>query len=103
MGANLILKDINKKTIFFILSKPFSRQEYILGKLAGLIFFCTTGIIILSIAGFITIIITKHMYFAYFKNFMWSLFFIAVYAHILMIALLNSIILFFSTITKNSF
>ncbi|OQY00363.1 MAG: hypothetical protein B6I26_08340 [Desulfobacteraceae bacterium 4572_130] len=103
VGANLILNDINKKTIYFILSKPFSRQEYIIGKLAGLIFFCTTGIIIFSIAGFITIIIIKYMYSAYFKDFIWSLFFTAIYAHILMVALLNSIILFFSTITFNSF
>jgi ABC-type transport system involved in multi-copper enzyme maturation permease subunit len=35
-GINLVYKEIEKKTIFFILSKPVERRQFILGKFFGL-------------------------------------------------------------------
>ena len=38
VNINLMAKDIDKRTIHCVLSKPISRNEYILGKYFGLIF-----------------------------------------------------------------
>lgn len=35
-GINLVYKEIEKKTVFFILSKPVERRDFILGKFLGL-------------------------------------------------------------------
>lgn len=36
IGTNLVYKEIDKRTIFLILSKPIKRSEFIVGKFAGL-------------------------------------------------------------------
>ena len=103
VSVNLMAKDMERKTIFFVLSKPFSRSEYILGKLGGLILLSIAAVGVLSIAAFGSVLITKNIYPSHFKNFTWPGFFIAIYAHLLMLMLLNSIIVFFSTLTSSSF
>ncbi|MCK4890600.1 MAG: ABC transporter permease subunit, partial [Candidatus Aminicenantes bacterium] len=35
-GINLVYKEIEKKTVYFILSKPVERRDFILGKFLGL-------------------------------------------------------------------
>lgn len=37
-GINLVFKEIDKKTIYFVLTKPISRSQFILGKFFGLAF-----------------------------------------------------------------
>lgn len=103
VSINLMAKDMERKTIFFVLSKPFSRGEYILGKLGGLIVLSTTAVGVLSLAAFGSILITKNIYPQHFSSFTWPGFFIAVYGHILMLVLLNAIVVFFSTLTSSSF
>jgi len=47
-GINLVYKEIEKKTVFFILSKPVDRKDFILGKFLGLaltIFIAITAMI----------------------------------------------------------
>jgi len=103
VSVNLMAKDMDRKTIFFVLSKPFSRGEYILGKLTGLILLSIIAVTVLSIAGFCAVFITKSIYSAHFSNFTWPGFFIAIYAQVLMLGLLNAVIVFFSTLTTSSF
>jgi len=47
--AGLLPRDIEDRTIYTILSKPVSRLEYLLGKLAGVILLLALSIIIMSI------------------------------------------------------
>jgi len=47
-GINLVHKEIDKKTIYTILSKPISRDQFILGKFLGLLL--TVGIALASMA-----------------------------------------------------
>jgi len=49
VGISLVHKEIDKKTIYTIISKPVSRHEFILGKLTGLILIVFTNIAIMSI------------------------------------------------------
>ena len=103
VSVNLLAKDMERKTLFFVLSKPFSRGEYILGKLGGLIVLSTTAVGVLSVAAFASVLITKNIYPQHFGHFTWTGFFIAIYGHILMLVLLNAIVVFFSTLTSSAF
>lgn len=103
VSINLMAKDMERKTILFVLSKPFSRGEYILGKLFGLIVLSTTAVAVLCFAAFTSVFITRNLYPNHFMSFAWPSFFIAVYAHTLMLVLLNAVVVFFSTLTTSSF
>lgn len=100
---NLMAKDIDKKTIHLVLSKPFSRAEYIWGKYFGLllvVFFAQAVLLLFSCA---TISCVHAMYPNFFAGFSWSVFFVAVFFGYLQLALLCAIVVFFSSITSTSF
>lgn len=103
VSINLMAKDMERKTLFFVLSKPFSRGEYILGKLFGLIFLSTAAVAVLCLAAWASVFITRAIYPNHFTGFAWPSFFIAVYGHTLMLVLLNAVVVFFSTLTTSSF
>ena len=46
-GINLVYKEIEKKTIYFILSKPVARRDFILGKFLGLALTILVALIIM--------------------------------------------------------
>ena len=50
IGVGLIFKEIEKKTIYVIISKPIHRYQFILGKYFGLLLTLLVNIIIMSIA-----------------------------------------------------
>lgn len=103
VSINLMAKDIDKYTIYCVLSKPISRSEYILGKFFGIMLLIVSAFAILTLCSSMTIFIIKTQYSEWFKSFAWAGFYKAVYSEILMFAILNSIIIFFSTITTSSF
>ena len=100
---NLMSKDIDRHTIYCVMSKPFSRTQYIWGKYFGLMLLVVTGLGILTACSTLAIFTVKSGYSQYFREFTWKAFFAAVYAEILMFSVLNAIIVFFSTITTSSF
>ena len=103
VSINLMSKDIDKHTIYCVLSKPFSRGQYILGKYLGIMLLMIAALCILTLCSSITILLIKSQYGVYFKNFSWIEFYKAIYAGLLMLFLLNAVVVFFSTITTSSF
>jgi len=103
VSINLMSKDMDRYTIYSVLSKPFSRSQYIWGKYLGIMLLVVTAMGILTLCSSLTIWFTKSQYALYFQGFSWIEFFKAVYAEILMFFLLNALIVFFSTITTSSF
>lgn len=104
VNINLMAKDIDKRTVYSVLSKPLSRTEYIIGKYLGLVFLVSACLCILFVfsAGIISIIMgTGNPQF--FKDFSWSCYFQAFSYQLMMFFLLNAVIIFFSTITTSSF
>lgn len=104
VNINLMAKDIDKRTIYSVLSKPISRAEYIVGKYLGLIFLIIVCLGLLTIFSSGVIIIIKgadpgH----FFKDFSWLCYYQAFSYSLMMFLLLNAIIIFFSTITSSSF
>lgn len=62
LAINLLSKDIERKTIYTILSRQVSRGEYILGKYLGLILLSALVVSILTIASLVAVYVGKYIY-----------------------------------------
>ena len=102
VGINLMAKDIDRKTIHLVLSKPLSRAQYIWGKYLGIQFFVTVSLLLLAACSSLTVLLLKSMYPAYFGGFTWSIFFIAVAFVVLKFWVLGAVVIFFSSLTTSS-
>ncbi|WP_316348227.1 ABC transporter permease subunit [Desulfuromonas acetoxidans] len=103
VGINLMAKDIDKKTIHLVLSKPFSRAEYIWGKYLGLVLLVMTTLVVLLVLSCATVTAVHGMYPGFFGGFSWEVYFWAVAFIGFQLTLLCGIVVFFSTITTSSF
>lgn len=103
VGINLITKDIEKKTIHLVLSKPLSRVEYIWGKFFGIQLFTSVSLSFLVVLSSGTMFLLNNIYPKYFERFSWPVFFISCFFIIVGLSVLNSIVVFFSSITTSSF
>lgn len=103
VSINLMAKDIDKSTIYCVLSKPFSRAQYIWGKYLGIMMIILAAFLILGLCSSITLALAKFSYASWFKGFSWLAYYKAVYASLLMFFVLNAVVIFFSSITSSSF
>ena len=103
VGLNLIAKDIDKKTIQMVLSKPISRDQYVVGKFFGIQMFIFVSILVLSLFSVATIFILLNIYSDYFLKFSWIMFIVASFFIFVKISVISSIVIFFSSLTSNSF
>lgn len=103
VGSNLITKDIDKKTIQIVLSKPISRFEYVSGKYFGIIFFSFVSLLVLFAISCVTISFLKNIHQGYFLNFNWTNYFVASFFIMMKVSLLAAIVVFFSSIATSSF
>ena len=103
VSIHLMAKDIDRHTIYCVLSKPFSRSQYVWGKYLGIMLLIFAAFCILTLGSTATLFFIKIQYADYFKDFLWLEFYKAVYAQFLMLCILNAFIVFFSTITTSSF
>jgi len=103
VGVNLMAKDIDRKTIHLVLSKPISRIEYIWGKYLGIVWFVLMSLTVLLAFSAITVFGIKSLYPAYFESFSWPIFFQACLFIFVKLAVLTSIVVFFSSLTTSSF
>lgn len=103
LSITLMSKDIDKKTVYCVLSKPFSRSQYIWGKYIGILFIILTSFAVLTAFSSITIFLAKLQYANWFTTFSWAEYYKAVYACFLMFTVLSAIVIFFSSITTSSF
>ncbi len=102
VGINLMAKDIDKKTIQLVLSKPITRTQYIIGKYLGIILFVSASLIVLVLFSSTTILVLRTIYIDYFENFSWGIFFIACSFIFIKMWVLVSVVVFFSSITTSS-
>lgn len=103
VGLNLIAKDIDKKTIQLVLSKPISRVEYIWGKYLGILLFVLVSLLVLQALSCATIFLLINLYPGYFGQFSWAIFFAASFFIFVKLAVLSAIAVFFSSVTTSSF
>lgn len=103
LSINLMAKDIDKHTIYSVLSKPFSRTEYIFGKFIGIMLLMMAAFCILTLCSTMTIYAIKLQFADWFKGFQWAGVYKAILSEFLMMGILNAMVVFFSTITSSSF
>ncbi len=104
LGVHLMARDLERKTIYSILSKPISRSEYILGKFGGLILL--TGLVmgILSVAAFASVFAGKALYGdRFFSTLSIPSILISVCCSYLGMIMLNSMVILWCSITTSSF
>lgn len=104
VNINLMAKDIDKRTIYCVLSKPISRTEYIIGKYIGIMLLVFAALFILLCFSSAIIWFVCSMYDPmYFKNLSWMCILQAYGYQMLMFSILNAVVIFFSSISTSSF
>lgn len=103
IGTNLLAKDIDKRTIYMVLSRPISRSEYIVGKFLGMCYLVVVSIAFLGIISSIPVFVTGIGYQNPLAIFKWDIYFIAILFIALKLMLIVSVIIFWSSVTSTSF
>lgn len=102
VGVNLMAKDIDRKTIHLVLSKPISRAQYVWGKYLGISIFVTMSLMLLLMFSCVTVLLLLKIYPDYFLGFSWAIFLVACFFIFVKFWVLTAIIVFFSSLTTSS-
>ncbi|WP_022850634.1 ABC transporter permease [Limisalsivibrio acetivorans] len=103
ISVNLISKDLDRRTIYFVLARPLKRSHYIYGKFIGLMFILACAYALLFVMTLIPLIALKMQSAQYFRSFSWTAYFTAVLADFVKAGMLNGVIIFFSSFVTNAF
>lgn len=94
IGSNMILEEINNKTIYLILVRPISRWYYLVGKYLGLLLSVYLSIILMSIL---------HLILLFLKGWKFDiLYFISIFFLGIKIAIIGSLAIFFSLFSTSN-
>jgi ABC-type transport system involved in multi-copper enzyme maturation permease subunit len=103
VGINLMAKDLDRKTIYMVLSRPVSRAQYLVGKFIGLALIISVSMALLGACAAASIFLTKLNYPTFFDRFGWSGIFTALVFSTLMLLLLAALSFLFASFASNSF
>jgi ABC-type transport system involved in multi-copper enzyme maturation permease subunit len=103
VGIDLMAKDLDKRTIYMVLARPISRQQYILGKMFGMSLLIVTTVFILSLFSVISIVLIKWANPDYFPRFSWGLVLLAVAFIALSLILVSALSVLFASFSSTSF
>ncbi|HUI45752.1 MAG TPA: ABC transporter permease subunit [Nitrospirota bacterium] len=104
VGINLMAKDLDKRTIYTVLSRPISRSQYIVGKFFGMVLIIIATMGILSLLAMAVLVLMKMTFAAdFFSRFSWQLIILADCLVVLMLILLSAVSFLFSSFTSSSF
>ena len=101
LGIGLIIKEIEKKTIYNILSKPVPRYQFIAGKYLGLLITITVNIVIMGAGLYLILIINELRWGHDLSNInfdIWK----AIYLIFIELTVVTSLALMFSTFSSSS-
>ncbi len=103
VGIDLMAKDLDKRTIYMVLARPISRQQYIVGKFFGVSLLIATTVCILSLFGAISIFLVKVVNPDYFPRFSWGPVLLADVFIAMSLILLSSLSFLFASFASTSF
>lgn len=103
VGINLMAKDLDKKTIHMVLSRPISRSEYILGKFLGVVLLLLATVVFISVFASGCLFVLKAGYAMYFPLFSWTLVLLGIFFITLMLILLSALSFLFASFSSTSF
>lgn len=104
LAVNLLSKDIERRTIYSILSRAVSRPAYLLGKFAGLLLLTATIMAILTAAALLATWGGKALYGSvYYQTFSVASVLLSVLTSFFGMMVLTACVIFWSTVTTSSF
>lgn len=103
VGINLIAKDLDKRTIYMVLARPLSREQYIIGKFLGMCLLILATVAFLGVFANLSILLLKLAYAAYFPRFDWLIVEVALAFIALSLIVLSALSFFFSSFVSSSF
>ena len=102
--SSLLTKDVDKKTIYVVLARPYSRAEYVIGKYLGFLSLLIFVITAVSLLATLAVYACYHHNISYFpKNFSFYEYTLAIFMITEMLAILVALLLFFSSLTTQGF
>jgi len=102
-SINMMNKDVERKTIYMILSRPISRSQYLVGKYLGLLLLLAVAVALIGAAGCGLVLAVKLVYPVYAQNIAWGGIFLALLFIYVSLALLTAVSLLFFSFSTNSF
>jgi Cu-processing system permease protein len=103
MGINLMAKDLDKRTVYIVLSRPISRSQYIIGKFAGMVLLIVAAVFCVSIIAMLSVLMIKMSYPGYFPRFSWPMVLLALFFITMSLVLVSALSFFFASFTSSSF
>ena len=103
VGIDLMAKDLDKRTIYMVLARPISRQQYIVGKFIGISLLVVVTVFLLSVFAAISISMIKWANPDYFPRFSWGPVFLAEAFIALSLVLLSALSFLFASVSSTSF
>lgn len=103
VGINLMAKDLDKRTIYMVLSRPISRPQYIIGKFLGMLLLIATTVAFLSVFCLLSIVFVKLAYPDFFPHFSWGLVLLAILFIMLSLIVLSALSYLFASFASTSF
>jgi Cu-processing system permease protein len=103
VGINLMAKDLDRRTIYMVISRPISRPQYIVGKFFGMVLLIITAMVFLSIFAILSIFLIKLSNPGYFQRFSWFMVLLALAFSIFPLILLSAMSFLFASFTSSSF
>lgn len=104
LAVNLLAKDIERRTIITILSRPVTRGQYIVGKFIGLVLILFSITVLLSVVGAVVMWISLQIYGpAYFQSLHPQALLAAVFFTFLGQVMLIAVVVLWSCLTNSSF
>ncbi|SEA64793.1 ABC-type transport system involved in multi-copper enzyme maturation, permease component [Desulfuromusa kysingii] len=104
LAIHLLAKDIERRTIFTLLTRPISRGQYLIGKFFGL--FLITGLIMLLLTGGVWLCLWGGEFLfgsRFFVTVSWVSIVAALFLSWLSVLILNAFVVLWSTVTTSSF
>src|SRR3990172_8148189 len=103
-GINLITKDIDKRSIYTVISLPISRSQYLIAKFFGLVSLIFSSLLILTLFGSISIKLTSYLYPQDINSqIYWLKFFLSIFYIALKLIIIVSAVFLFSSFATSTF
>jgi ABC-type transport system involved in multi-copper enzyme maturation permease subunit len=103
VGINLMAKDLDRRTIYMVISRPISRSQYIFGKFCGMVLLILAAMVILGTFAVLSIFLIKLTYPGYYQRFSWPMVILALAFSVLPLIMLSAMSFLFASFASSSF
>ncbi len=103
VGINLMAKDLDRRTIYMVLSRPISRSQYVVGKFLGMVLLLLVTMAVLGGFAIASVLLVQAGYPDYALGISWPSIGLALFFSTLSLILLTALSFVFASLTSTSF